>query len=119
MPQFNFAIPERFIPRTEPTFNDSPEKTVRRGTIAYLQFKLDRANDHVSYLKKTPMTPRELGVIMDNQDTSTRKKKIIESRHGSFNLLGLMQKSKAVAISLAEEEKKMRRRRLRSVSLRR
>jgi hypothetical protein len=54
MPQFNFAIPERFIPRTEPTFNDSPEKTVRHGTIAYLQFKLDRPNDHVSYLKKLP-----------------------------------------------------------------
>jgi hypothetical protein len=56
------------------------------------------------------MTLRELGVIVDTQDTSTRKKKIIESRHGSFNLLGLMQKSKVVAITLAEAEKKMRRR---------
>jgi hypothetical protein len=106
IPQFNFAIPERFIPRTEPAFDDSPEKTVRRGTIAYLQFKLDRAKDHVKYLKQTPMTPRELGVIADTQDTSTRKKKIIESRHGSFNLLGLMEKSKAVAITLAEAEQK-------------
>ena len=52
------------------------------------------------------MTPRELGVINSSKDTQTRKKKIIETKHGSFNLLGLMQKSKQAAETLGEEEKK-------------
>jgi hypothetical protein len=103
--QFNFEIPARFIPRKEPAFNDSPEKEVRRGSVAYLEFKLSRAQEHIKYLKATPMTPRELGAITASQDNTTRKKKVIETKHGSFNLLELMQKSKAAALLLDVEEK--------------
>jgi hypothetical protein len=71
-----------------------------------MEYKLERAQAHIEHLKSTPMTPRELGVITEVTTTVTKKKRIIETRHGSFNLMGLMQKSKAAAVTLDEEEKK-------------
>ena len=52
------------------------------------------------------MTPRELGVITTQKDTTTKKKRIIEKNHGSFNLLGLMEKSKLAALNLSKDEQK-------------
>ena len=53
------------------------EVECRRGSLAYLEFKLSRAQAHIEYLKDTPMTPRELGVITTQKDTTTKKKRII------------------------------------------
>jgi hypothetical protein len=52
------------------------------------------------------MTPRQLGVMSSAADKPTRKKRIIQSKHGSFNLLGLMDQSKEAAVILQQEAAK-------------
>ena len=61
---FNFAIPDKFLPKVAPSFSQSPEG-VRKGSAEYLQFKLKRAYANVAYLEKKPMLPSEKGIFAD------------------------------------------------------
>ena len=88
---FNFEIPARFVKRVEPDFNDSPEG-LRRGSSEYLQHKLKRKGEEVAYLRAKPMLPSEMG-LFDEASPSRKKKRVIQKKHGPFNLLGLMAQS--------------------------
>jgi hypothetical protein len=61
---FNFAVPERFLPKEAPSFAESPEG-VRKGSQEYLLFKLRRAYANIEYLEKKPMLPSEKGIFVD------------------------------------------------------